>query len=155
MFWETKLKKCITEHDTWCNTLCQAGYTVAVCTFIVDMWKGVAVPCMGRITVSYFWSGQQQCVCGREKGGGQGAVQLDVKHTALCLSTMTPYGTCIPTNILWFWMSPSLGNTAGFLYATVGGRFCLWEKMHDCSDFTPNTCGATGAWTTKTAIEQD
>ena len=88
-------------------------------------------------------------------GGGQGAVQLDVKHTALCLSTMTPHGTCIPTNILWFWMSPSLGNTAGFLYATVGGRFCLWEKMHDCSDFTPNTCGATGAWTTKTAIEQD
>lgn len=32
--------------------------TAAVCTFIVDMWKGVAVPCIGRITVSYFWSGQ-------------------------------------------------------------------------------------------------
>lgn len=31
----------------------------------------------------------------------------------------------VPTKILWFWMSPSLGNTAGFLYATVGGRFCL------------------------------
>ena len=57
-----------------------------------------------------------------------GKTAQTIIYTALCHFTCNDLHILhiyIPTKILWFWMSPSLGNTAGFLYATVGGRFCL------------------------------